>query len=159
MFLYRYPPVGVIPHKRGWISSTEIQPLVLCLSVLSFHIPLHHHLVILVLLHPFTVDLVDFLGSGSYSNTVFTTYASPDAIVEDTERNAAEIVSDRGTTASTALRASTSGTYVASRQKIDYRRLETASGKYFIFVLLSGAKQYILHKIVRFLTIRNDTKR
>ena len=48
----------------------------------------------------------------SYSNTIFTTYASLDAIVEDTERNAEEVVSDRGTTTSTALRASTSGTYV-----------------------------------------------
>jgi len=48
----------------------------------------------------------------SYSNTIFTTYASMDAIVEDTERNAEEVVSDRGTTTSTALRASTSGTYV-----------------------------------------------
>ena len=48
----------------------------------------------------------------SYSNTIFTTYAFLDAIVEDTERNAEEVVSDRGTTTSTALRDSTSGTYV-----------------------------------------------
>ncbi len=48
----------------------------------------------------------------SYSNTIFTTYASLDAIVADTERNAEEITNDRGTTTSTALRASTSGTYV-----------------------------------------------
>ena len=48
----------------------------------------------------------------SYSNTIFTTYASLDAIVEDTERNAEKVTNDRGTTTSTALRASTSGTYV-----------------------------------------------
>ena len=48
----------------------------------------------------------------SYSNTVFTTYASLESIVEDTERNAEEVTNDRGTTTSTALRASTSGTYV-----------------------------------------------
>ena len=48
----------------------------------------------------------------SYSNTIFTTYASLKAIVEDTERNAEEATNDRGTTTSTALRASTSGTYV-----------------------------------------------
>lgn len=48
----------------------------------------------------------------SYSNTIFTTYASLDAIVEDTERNAEEVTNDRGITSSTALRASTSGTYV-----------------------------------------------
>ena len=48
----------------------------------------------------------------SYSNTVFTTYASLDGIVEDTVKNAEKVTNDRGNTTSTALRASTNGTYV-----------------------------------------------
>lgn len=48
----------------------------------------------------------------SYSNTIFTTYASLDAIVNDTVKNAEEVTNDRGMTSSTALRATPSGTYV-----------------------------------------------
>ncbi len=48
----------------------------------------------------------------SYSNTVFTSYASLDAIVEDTVKNAEEVTNDRGTATSTEVRATTSGTYV-----------------------------------------------
>lgn len=48
----------------------------------------------------------------TYSNTIFTSYASLNAIVEDTAAHADEAVNDFGMTTSTALRASTSATYV-----------------------------------------------
>lgn len=48
----------------------------------------------------------------SYSNTIFTTYASLDAIVEDTKKNAEEVTNDRGMTSSTELKATPNGTYV-----------------------------------------------
>lgn len=48
----------------------------------------------------------------AYSNTVFTTYNSLSAIVKDTEKDAWESTNDRGVTTTTALRASTVGTYV-----------------------------------------------
>lgn len=48
----------------------------------------------------------------SYSNTIFTSYASLDAIIEDTVKNAEKVTNDRGGTTSTALRSTTNGTYV-----------------------------------------------
>ncbi len=48
----------------------------------------------------------------SYSNTVFTTYALLDSIVEDTIKNAEEVTNDRGMTSSTELKATPNGTYV-----------------------------------------------
>lgn len=48
----------------------------------------------------------------SYSNTIFTSYASLDAIVKDTADHADETTNDFGMTTSTALRAATSATYV-----------------------------------------------
>ncbi len=48
----------------------------------------------------------------SYSNTIFTTYASLDAIVENTKKNAEEITNDRDMTSSTELKATPNGTYV-----------------------------------------------
>lgn len=48
----------------------------------------------------------------TYSNTIFTSYASLNAIVEDTADHADEAINDFGMTTGTALRAATSATYV-----------------------------------------------
>ena len=47
-----------------------------------------------------------------YANTVFVSYSSLNAIAENTEINAEEVINDRGMTSSTALRTTTNGTFI-----------------------------------------------
>lgn len=53
-------------------------------------------------------------SSEAYANTVFMSFASLNAMVEDTIANAEEVENGRGGTTSTALRSTVSGTYVFS---------------------------------------------